>query len=116
LHIAYLSGFKKGGQKLGVCIKICRSLFHYYGDLFYYSTTYLPIKREGQGGKTDRERGGRRGRESRPTLDIFKEERRREREKGRRRRRRRRRKGTSLPLKTDLTLVTCKILEKTLIL
>jgi len=60
-----------------------------------------------------------RGRESRPTLDIFKEERRREREKGRKRRRRRRsrmRKGTSLPLKTDLTLVIYKILKKTLVL
>ena len=46
-------------------------------------------------------------------------ERKRERVKGRkrrRRRRRRRRKGTSLPLKTDLTLVIYKILEKTLVL
>jgi hypothetical protein len=41
----------------------------------------------------------------------------RERERERRRSRRgRRRKGTSLPLKTDLTLVIYKILKKTLVL
>jgi hypothetical protein len=40
LYIAYLSGFKRGGRGRGVCNIICRSLFHYYSDLFYYSTMF----------------------------------------------------------------------------
>jgi hypothetical protein len=46
LYITYLSGFKKGGgvgRKLGGSVT-CRSLFHYYSDLFYYSTMF-PSKR-----------------------------------------------------------------------
>jgi hypothetical protein len=39
-----------------------------------------------------------------------------ERERGRRRRIRRRREGTTLPFKTDSTLVIYKILKKTLVL
>jgi hypothetical protein len=97
LYVAYLSDFKRGGESKGVCNLICRPLFHYYGNLFYYSTVF-PSEKRGDS-KKEGERVCVKGRERR-----------------RRRRRRRRRKGTSLPLKTDLTLVIYKILEKTPVL
>jgi hypothetical protein len=39
-----LSGFKKGGggASMRVCNIICRSLFYYYNDLFYYTAIYFP--------------------------------------------------------------------------
>jgi hypothetical protein len=52
LQIAYLSVFKEGGE--GLYNIICRSLFHYYSDLSYYSAIYfflpyiLPFKKEGR--------------------------------------------------------------------
>jgi hypothetical protein len=43
LHIAYLSGFKRGWSRTageqGVCNLIYRSLLHYYGD--YSTSTFL---------------------------------------------------------------------------
>jgi hypothetical protein len=44
LHIAYLSGFKRGGrarqESRGACNLIYRSWFHYYSD--YSTSTFLP--------------------------------------------------------------------------
>jgi hypothetical protein len=72
LHIAYLSGFKKGGRGQGVYNLICRSLFYYYGEVtillyflllfplytpFQYAFFYSIYKRGGdRGGKGGTER------------------------------------------------------------
>jgi hypothetical protein len=86
-------------------------LFLYYGDLFYY---ILPFKRKEQ-------REGQREGQRTDLPSVFFKEGRSERKRGRERekvgnkRGERQGRGTSLPLKTDLTLVIYKILEKTFV-
>jgi hypothetical protein len=68
LDIHLFKPFKKGGrgrsESREVYNLICRSLFHYYSDLFYYSTMFPSKRKEGDSEREgDRERG--RGRRER---------------------------------------------------
>ena len=66
LALAYrlFKQFQKGGGwgvvsrgRGGVCNLICRSLFYYYGDLFYYSTIYFLLKERNRERDRERDRG-----------------------------------------------------------
>jgi len=61
LHIRLFKRVQKGGrgrsESRGFCNLICRSLFHYYSDIFYYSTVFPSKRRKGES-ERGRERGG----------------------------------------------------------
>ena len=107
LHIRLFKRFQKGGrgrlESRGVCNLICRSLFYYYGDLFYYllSTSVLCFLLREMGRDSERER--------------------REARRGERRKRRRKtgRGALASPVKqilVILALLIYKILKRTLVL